>query len=708
MVLNDLYADSGVGFHVSVPEEAVKLIFGEVLTDDVRSHAPLTRLGAHSRFARSPGFMGTHIQMGDVVFALSESFRVDSLGRKICVRAPTRRAAALAVVSFVYELTHTSISEASGWMYVDPNNQVHGPYPSSKITAWLKKKYFDSQMPVMLRNPVVAIWLPAFMVEALTELLETSIGIARMDTEFVSMREDDPAMDWEGAGSMEFLEDVAMARQQVSGAATNRVGRFGGVSGFEKDGFGKDVSPALESVVHQHARQAMDYDVCDLNVFGRIEKTVHVCIVLDTNVLLSHFSFLERRLGDLTCSHSKRGNVVSLILVVPWVVLCELDHLKEGRLRDAALYAIKRIHTLSSARDSFYYVQGAASHKEAAEEVALIDGQNQSLRNDDFIMQTCVFFKERLVKKLREKKHRAHCLLVTNDNGLLLRARANAIACVKAVEVEGNVDTFLDAIEARDAVVGDDEREREGEAPTGRERRDEERDGTSTDAPSQPVSHEVEDFLSSLQLQASAPELPRGPNVAKARANHAVDPNSHRSTHPAGHQTRDHQTHDHENRDRDRDRDCDRDEQTDHRRLSRSAVADAVQHGLGAFVRYMRQQDLGDLWDDLLEDELKWPGWEASDVLKVLTRHSSTFWGVFERKLLDDSKTLLRFLHPARFDAHAHECVIITKKLLHASYAAFSKPVSESQTAPDPSTIRGFISLGDAKAAVKESIETLG
>jgi hypothetical protein len=40
MVLNDLYADSGVGFHVSVPEEAVKLIFGEVLTDDVRSHAP--------------------------------------------------------------------------------------------------------------------------------------------------------------------------------------------------------------------------------------------------------------------------------------------------------------------------------------------------------------------------------------------------------------------------------------------------------------------------------------------------------------------------------------------------------------------------------------------------------------------------------------------------------------------------------------------
>ena len=57
MVLNDLYADSGVGFHVSVPEEAVKLIFGEVLTDDVRSHAPpdqTRRSLALRSFAHSP------------------------------------------------------------------------------------------------------------------------------------------------------------------------------------------------------------------------------------------------------------------------------------------------------------------------------------------------------------------------------------------------------------------------------------------------------------------------------------------------------------------------------------------------------------------------------------------------------------------------------------------------------------------------------
>ena len=142
--------------------------------------------------------------------------------------------------------------------------------------------------------------------------------------------------------------------------------------------------------------------------------------------------------------------------------------------------------------------------------------------------------------------------------------------------------------------------------------------------------------------------------------------------------------------------------------VSRPVIVDAVQHGLGAFVRYMRQQDLGDLWDELLEDELKWPGWEASDVLKVLTRHSSTFWGAFDRRLLDEAKTLLRYMSPSRFDAHAHECAIIAKKLLNAAYSAFSRPVADTQTeAPDPLSVHGFISLGDAKVAVRESIDAL-
>lgn len=646
---------ASVKFHVSIPDQAVQLIFG---------------------------LMGTHVQMGTVFFQLESTFQRDRLGRKVTVCAPSNRAAALALASFVYDLTHVSVDASSGWMYVDPNEQIHGPYVSSKVRKWRAQHYFDANFPLMLNNPVVAIWIPAFMVEALADVLEEH---AELSTEFVSMRGEDPCMDWEET----IDEDVAAARRQV-----HEVHSMALKAGAEPASDVR-VRPGLEYVAES---MPMDYDACDFNVFGGVEKSMHVCVVLDTNVLLSHFSFLERRFGDLMYGKSKRGNVLSLILVIPWVVLCELDHLKEGRLRDSALYAIKRIHTLASARDSYVHIQGSASHKQAVEEVALIDGQNQSLRNDDFIMQACIFFQERLVKRMREKKHAAQCVLISNDRGLQLRARSNGITCLKAVEVESNVDAFVEAIGTDREGDHDD-----GEGIVGASVSvpgTYAADGTKpkeTPPPTGTASREVEDFLSSLQLQASEPQ-------ERLRADH------HRRQPHELHRPR--QPHDpHQpvqglpNR------------QKHHQAIevfhttsnvSRPVIVDAVQHGLGAFVRYMRQQDLGDLWVELLEDELKWPGWEASDVLKVLTRHSSTFWGAFDRHLLDEAKTLLRYINPSRFDSHAHECSIIAKKLLNAAYSAFSRPVADTQTeAPDPLTVPGFISLGDAKMAVKESIAAL-
>jgi rRNA-processing protein FCF1 len=584
-----------VTFHVSVPEDAVKLIFG---------------------------FMGTHIVMGSggatTVLELAESFRQDALGRKIVVRSQSTRAAALALISFIYELTNISLSvESSKWMYVDPHNRVHGPYDARKIISWLEKKYFDPQLPVMLANPVLPIWIPVCMVEAIMEIIGGGTGMETEYAEYVSMREDDLAMDWEQS----IDEDLAVARQRIDVAPT---------------------SSHLDSVIH--ARVAMDYDASDLNVFGCIEKSVHVCILLDTNVLLSHFSFLERRFQGIMHGTSNRGNVLSLILVIPWVVLCELDHLKDGRpgLREAAMYAIKRIHTLASARDSYLFVQGASNHKRAVDEISLPAGQAQTLRNDDFIMQACLFFKERLVKKMREKKHRAHCVLVSNDRGLQLRAKSNGIACIKAVEVDGSVDRFVATVEERDGGQGCD-------------------DASNVEQNTSKASQEVEDFLGTLKLQP-APDFHPVPQTAVVEGK---------------------------------------------KKPSFEVVADAIQHGLGAFVMYARQQDLGELWEDLLEDELK-PPWEAAQVLKVLTRHSSTFWGIIDRRILEDAKVLLRYLHQSRFSAHAHECLIIAKKLLNASYTAFGKPLVDSLSeAPDPATIHGFVSLGDAKAAILESIESL-
>eukprot|EP00889_Picochlorum_renovo_P008242 jgi/Picre1/35272/NNA_002734.t1 len=119
-------------------------------------------------------------------------------------------------------------------------------------------------------------------------------------------------------------------------------------------------------------------------------------------------------------------------------------------------------------------------------------------------------------------------------------------------------------------------------------------------------------------------------------------------------------------------------------------IIDAIAHGLGTVVMYFRQQDLGECGRNS-EDELK-PPWEAPQVLKVMIRHSTTFWHIFDRNLTQDAKVLLRYLHFRAFEAHAHDCVLIVMRLLHASQAAFSKPFDGE--APAPATVPNFVSLG--------------
>ena len=61
---------------------------------------------------------------------------------------------------------------------------------------------------------------------------------------------------------------------------------------------------------------------------------VHLYVILDTSVLLSHWSFIQalhRNLGqDGAVPADQAGSpAVQLLLVVPWAVLVELDKLKE-------------------------------------------------------------------------------------------------------------------------------------------------------------------------------------------------------------------------------------------------------------------------------------------------------------------------------------------------------------------------------------------
>jgi rRNA-processing protein FCF1 len=604
------------------------------------------------------GIMGTHIYMtardhvsnascsdGEgvqemyCILWLQDTFYSDQLGRKVVVMAPSRTAASQSLFGFLYELTGRIMSlEEPLWMYKDPRDTkaAHGPFSSDKMAHWCEKKYFHDQMPVLYAWGGDDIWIPVWMVEKFAEFLREGAG-------FVALEESTTVdnMEWEST----IQQDIHTLRQS-------------NVSSVPVVEVRKDISRSRNMA-------PMDYDliVPISDALDMPSKNVYIVAVLDTNVLLSHFSFLERVFGEI-----QEGGLhvkVSLLVVIPWVVLNELDHLKEGRQRQAAMYAIKRIHTLHSQRDSYVFIQGAGSHQYIVDTISLPD-QQQSLRNDDFIMQTSLYFRDALVQKLRGKGHRAHAVLVSNDRGLQVRSEANGVTCIKAADLGRSGDALVKTLTSIESQGSNAPVQANRSSLNGLHEYEEEKD----------ITQEVESFLNSLHIQPKSSPPKRT----------TFSTEQHITLHPTY-----------------------TDEEPSDDEDVRNTLEYAIQHGLGSFVMYCRQQDLGDLWEDLLEDELK-PPWEVSQVLKIIMRHSSTFWSVFDRRLLSEVKTLLYCIHPSRFTSHISQCVDIVNRLLLAAEAAFSKPINEMNEPPDPSSVPHFISLGDAKAAVaqgKKKLDTL-
>lgn len=601
--------------------------------------------------------MGTHIlmesrdhvsdactsdeRMDDVycILWLQDTFYSDQLGRKVVVMASSRAVASRNLLGFLYELTGRSMClEEQVWVYRDPHDagKAHGPFSAEKMAGWHAKRYFDDQMPVMYAWGGDDIWIPVWMVKEFAGLLREGSGFVPLQDNPI----ESDSMEWEST----IQQDITTLRKSNVSSVILEGGRY-----------------------EKHASQSMapmDYDliVPISEALDISSRNVYVVAVLDTNVLLSHFSFLERVFREV-----QDGGVhvkVLLRIVIPWIVLNELDHLKEGRQRQAALYAIKRIHTLNSQRDSCMFIQGAGSHQHVVETISLPD-QQQSLRNDDFIMQTCMYFRQQLVQKLREKGHRAYAVLVSNDRGLQVRSRANGVACIKAADLGRNGDALVKALGCIEDNFDTCRKNTTEQSSTDACTRDDEKD----------ITKEVELFLNTLHIQPQSSTSPKRTVQHSHQRDHVY--NSH-----------------------------DLDDQEAFHGDVKHSLEYAIQHGLGTFVMYCRQQDFGDLWEDLLEDELK-PPWDFSTVLKVIMRHSSTFWSVFDRTLLADLRTLLHYMHPSRFTNHARQCVDIVTRLLLAAQAAFSKPINEMNEPPDPSSVPQFVSLGDAKAAVFDSISML-
>ncbi|XP_029356099.1 transcriptional protein SWT1 isoform X1 [Echeneis naucrates] len=150
----------------------------------------------------------------------------------------------------------------------------------------------------------------------------------------------------------------------------------------------------------------------------------NLILVLDTNILLSHLDYVKK---IRSCGLGALGFPVVLI---PWVVLQELDSLKKGRglsgsVAHLATPAISFIYNSLKSREPYLWGQ---SMQQAAKSSDGLNAEN----NDDRVLQCC----------LQYQGLYAGCALIlcTNDKNLCSKALLSGVKALSKNDLEAEVD----------------------------------------------------------------------------------------------------------------------------------------------------------------------------------------------------------------------------------------------------------------------------
>ncbi|XP_050994848.1 transcriptional protein SWT1 isoform X2 [Labeo rohita] len=163
-------------------------------------------------------------------------------------------------------------------------------------------------------------------------------------------------------------------------------------------------------------------------------------IVLDTNVLLSHLEFVKK-----IRSHGL-GALGFPTLLIPWVVLQELDYLKSGKLsskvEDKARPAVHYIYTCLKNQEPRLVGQSMQQASQA------VGGPSVVNNNDDRVLECCLQYQALYTE--------GTLVLCTDDKNLCSKALlsgVNALSKVDLVkEVQGTRSTILNYISVQHAV----------------------------------------------------------------------------------------------------------------------------------------------------------------------------------------------------------------------------------------------------------------
>ncbi|KAM8805366.1 transcriptional protein SWT1 [Eudromia elegans] len=132
---------------------------------------------------------------------------------------------------------------------------------------------------------------------------------------------------------------------------------------------------------------------------------LNILVVIDTNIMISHLEFV-RSLKSETIP-----GVGRLALIIPWVVLQELDNLKKGKMlqhvRDKAIPAVQFIYMCLKNQDSKLWGQ---SMQLASQKIYGLSDEN----NDDRVLQCCLQYQNLFPQ--------AVVILCTDDKNLCNKA----------------------------------------------------------------------------------------------------------------------------------------------------------------------------------------------------------------------------------------------------------------------------------------------
>ncbi|XP_049576229.1 transcriptional protein SWT1 isoform X2 [Syngnathus scovelli] len=150
----------------------------------------------------------------------------------------------------------------------------------------------------------------------------------------------------------------------------------------------------------------------------------NVILVLDTNILLSHLDYVKKM------PHQGLGALGLPIVLIPWVVLQELDSLKNRKgfrnsVAHLACPAISYIHNTLKRRERHLWGQ---SMQQAAESNNSLMAEN----NDDKVLQCC----------LQYQSLYPDCALIlcTNDKNLCSKAVLSGVQALSKTDLEAEVE----------------------------------------------------------------------------------------------------------------------------------------------------------------------------------------------------------------------------------------------------------------------------